>query len=152
MGSLAKLQWNCALARNWYASHSRYGSKTLHPQTSSTMHADYQYTQKKERVLTLWGSLPTTEGERLSDAETDRRKWEAVTATGAIRDSAGDGATGSEWECESERELDFSWEGETRSEREWCNVWSLNLVFLVCWFFCVPEVSPAMVDTYGGVV
>ena len=141
MGSLAKLQWNCALARNWYASHSRHGSKTLHPQTSSTMHADYQYTQKKERVLTLWGSLPTTKGERLNDAETDRRKREAATATGAVGDGAGDGATGSEWECESERELDFSWERETESEREWCNVWSLNLVFSVCWFFCVPEES-----------
>ena len=73
-------------------------------------------------------------------------------ATGAVGDGAGNGATGSEWECESERELDFLWERETESEREWCNVWSLNLVFLVCWFFCVPEVSPAMVDTYGGVV
>ena len=88
---------------------------------SSTMHADYQYTQKKERVLTLWASLPTTEGERLSDVETNRRKWEAVTVTearGSDDDGAGNGATGSEWECGSERELDFSWERETESERE----------------------------------
>ena len=60
-------------------------------------------TPRKKRVLTLWGSLPTTEGERLSDAEMDRRKREAATATGAVSDGAGNGATGS---AESERELD----------------------------------------------
>ena len=85
-----------------------------------------------------WATRRRTNG---SERQQRRRKREAATATGAVRDDAGDGATGSEWECESERELDFSWEGETGSEREWCNVWSLNLVFLVCSFFCAPEES-----------
>ena len=71
-------------------------TKLFRSVASSTMHADYQYTQKKERVLTLWGSLPTTEGERLSDTGMDRRKREAVMATKA-RGSNGDRS--SPWRC-----------------------------------------------------
>ena len=58
-----------------------------------------------------WVRRRRTDG---SERQRRRRKWEAVTAMGAV----GDGATGSEWECESERELDWEWEGETESERE----------------------------------
>ena len=120
--------------------HSRYGSKTLHPQTSSTMHANYQYTQKKERVITLWGSLPTTEGERLSDAETDRLKREAASATEA-RGSDGVGSSRRRCRRRSDRERLRVRESSTSRERERLRVrgrdWSLNLVFffnVLRWF------------------
>ena len=82
----------------------------------------------------------------VSDAETDRRKREAATATeaatapGAVRDGAGDGATGRDWEWE--RELDFSWERRLRVRgRDWS---LLSFFFLVCcdgFNFCVPEAA-----------
>ena len=113
-------------------------TKLFRSVASSTMHADYQYTQKKERVLTLWGSLPTTEGERLRDTKTDRWKREAATATEA-RGNDGDGSSRRRcrrrsdrlgmrvWEWERARLLvreRDKWEGETESERETFEVWT----------------------------
>ena len=75
-----------------------------------------------------------------------RRRWrerEAATASGVVGNDAGDGATGSEWECESVRESSTSRERERLRvrgrdwewEREWECYVSLNLVFFVCLVF-----------------
>ena len=87
----------------------------------------------------------------VSDAETDRRKREAATATeaatapGAVRDGAGDGATGRRSDRERLRVRERARllvREETESERE--RLFELSFFFLVCCYgfnFCVPEAA-----------
>ena len=100
--------------------YSRYGSKLCTPKHQVQCIRITNTPRKKRESLLCevvcqplrekdWATQRRTDG---SERQQRWRKREAATATGAVGDSAGDGATGLEWECESERELDFSWERE----------------------------------------
>ena len=148
--SFIPIWWDCwllelELNKN-HLPHSRYGSKLCTPKYQVQCMRITNTPRKKGESLLLWGSLPTTEGERLSEAETDRRKREAATAT-EVRGSDGNGSSRRwsdrlgmrvwEWERARLRVRGRDWEWEGRDNVTVCLKFELGFFCVFGFFVCL---------------
>ena len=162
--SFIPIWWDCwllelELNKN-HLPHSRYGSKLCTPKHQvQCMQITNTPRRKRESLLCEVVRQPLREKDwarwrRTDGSEKQRRQREqSATVPATERQARNESVRVRESSTSHERERlrvrgrDWEWEGMRQ-----CNVWSLNLVFLCVWFFCVPEVLfwvvPAMVDTY----